>query len=502
MKNLLHEVENLISHQLPYTIVGKVIASKGNIYETFLPQATIGSNVLFECDNGESCLGEVVSIKEKICFCIPYLDLVGVNRQTKIYLQTNQSKINLTSDMLGKVLDYSGQSFNSSEILNQVDEIRSIYGQPLNPLDRVPIAEPLQLGVRSIDSFLTIGKGQRIAIMAGSGVGKSVLMGMIAKNTNADVNVIALIGERGREVLDFIQTELGEEGLKKSVVVVATSDSSPLLRVRAAYTATTIAEFFRDQGKDVMLMMDSVTRFAMASREISLSIGESPGPKGYAPSVFSKLPKLLERAGTKQGKGSITGIYTVLVEGGDFDEPIADAIRSISDGHIVLSRKLAEKGFYPAIDVLGSISRVMNKVVKREHLIIAHHLRDLMGVYKQSEDLINIGAYVKGVNPKLDKAVIIKDDLENYLKQDVSEYSDLETNFDAMVEIAKKAERAINPEIFKDQYGNIENSNGENKSAEISNSRNSNAMNLNTENSNKGSKIGSGFLSSNGQVKF
>jgi flagellum-specific ATP synthase len=340
-------------------------------------------------------------------------------------------------------MSYRGEKINHKHV-----QQRNLMGRPLNPLDRSPINESLELGVRSIDSFMTIGKGQRMAIMAGSGVGKSVLMGMIARNTKAQVNVIALIGERGREVLDFIQSDLGEEGLKRSVVIVATSDTSPLIRIKAAYTATTIAEYFRDQGQDVMLMMDSVTRFAMAAREISMSLGEPPGPKGYGPSVFGRLPKLLERAGTLQGKGSITGIYTVLVEGGDFDEPIADAIRSISDGHIVLSRKLAEKNFYPAIDVLGSLSRVMTKVVKREHLIVAAHLRDLMGVYKESEDLINMGAYVKGVNQKLDKAMVIKDDLQEFLKQDVHDSSDLDQCFDALVEIARKAEKAINPEIF------------------------------------------------------
>jgi flagellum-specific ATP synthase len=295
---------------------------------------------------------------------------------------------------------------------------------------------------------LTIGKGQRIAIMAGSGVGKSVLMGMIARNSVATVNVIALIGERGREVLDFIKDDLGEEGMKRSVIVTSTSDTSPLMRIKAAYTATTIAEYFRDQGHDVMFMMDSVTRFAMACREVSMSIGEPPGPKGYGPSVFAKLPKLLERMGTKKGAGSITGIYTVLVEGGDFDEPIVDAIRSIADGHIVLTRNLASKNYFPAIDVLQSISRVMNKVVKREHQVLSSHLRDLMSVYSQSEDLINLGAYSKGSNPKLDKAVAIKEDIDKFLKQDYQEKSDYESLFDLMVEIARKGERAVNPELF------------------------------------------------------
>jgi len=451
MKNLIQNILSNIGSHPPYEMVGKIISSRGTIYETYLPQATIGANVFFECDNKESSEGEVVALNDKFSFCIPYFELSGINRNTKIYLKDTQAKIQLTQDMLGKVLDYAGNSFNESEVLGNFNELRSIYGRPINPLERVPIVEPLQLGIKSIDSFMSVGKGQRIAIMAGSGVGKSVLMGMIARNTAADVNVIALIGERGREVLDFIKSDLGEEGLSRSVVIVATSDTSPLLRIKAAYTATTIAEYFRDQGKDVMLMMDSVTRFAMAAREISTGIGEPPGPKGYSPSVFSRLPKLLERAGTKVNAGSITGIYTVLVEGGDFDEPIADAIRSISDGHIILSRSMAQRGHYPAVDVLSSISRVMTKVVKREHQVISNHLRDLMGIYKQSEDLINIGAYVKGVNTKLDKAIIIKEDLDAFLKQEVGETCDFEGIFDAMVDIARKAEKEVNPEIFQEE---------------------------------------------------
>jgi flagellum-specific ATP synthase len=315
----------------------------------------------------------------------------------------------------------------------------------MNPLDRPPIREPLDVGIKSINSFITAGKGQRLAIMAGSGVGKSVLMGMVARNTTADINVIAMIGERGREVLEFIQSDLGEEGLARSVVIVATSDTSALIRMKAAYAATTIAEYFRDQSKDVLLMMDSITRFAMASREISLSSGEAPGPKGYSPSVFAKLPKLMERAGTKAGAGTITGIYTVLVEGGDMDEPIADAVRSISDGHIVLSRELAARNHYPAIDVLQSVSRVMPKVSTREHKIVASHLRDLMAAYKQSEDLITVGAYARGSNNKVDKAIAVIDDLNALLRQDVTEKLSINELFDLMLEIARKAERAVDP---------------------------------------------------------
>lgn len=451
MEAILQNLRKFTESRMPFQEVGKVLAGQGLVYQTHLPNASIGATVLFSCENGEESEGEVVSLNDKFCYCIPYLDLAGINRHTKIFLKSLQTQLNLSDEILGKVVDYAGNPLNPKEKLNYFSETRNIYGAPLSPLDRIPIHEPLQLGIKSIDGFITVGKGQRIAIMAGSGVGKSVLMGMIARNTSADINVIALIGERGREVLDFIQSDLGVEGLKRSVVIVATSDQSPLIRMRAAYTATTIAEYFRDKKNDVILMMDSVTRFAMASREVSMSIGEPPGPKGYSPSVFGRLPKLLERAGTKENSGSITGIYTVLVEGGDFDEPVSDAIRSISDGHILLSRNLAQKGFYPAVDVLASISRVMNKVVKREHIVIANHLRELMAVYKESEDLINIGAYVKGVNIKLDKAIIIKSDLEALLKQEVEESCELETLFDAMVNIARKAEKAVNPEIFNDK---------------------------------------------------
>jgi flagellum-specific ATP synthase len=342
--------------------------------------------------------------------------------------------------MLGRVIDFQGNPLDNKGPITGTFERRSIFGTPMNPLDRPPIREALDTGINSINCFITAGKGQRLAIMAGSGVGKSVLMGMIARNTNADINVIALIGERGREVLEFIQSDLGEEGLKRSVVVVATSDTSALIKTKAAYTATTIAEYFRDQGQDVLLMMDSITRFAMANREIALSTGEPPGQKGYTPSVFAKLPKLMERAGTKKGAGSITGIYTVLVEGGDMDEPIADAVRGISDGHIILSRQLAARNHYPAIDVLASISRVMPKVARKEHRIVASHLRDLLAAYKESEDLITVGAYARGSNQKVDKAIVIYDDLINLLRQQVEESFSIEELFDRMIDIARKAE--------------------------------------------------------------
>jgi flagellum-specific ATP synthase len=342
--------------------------------------------------------------------------------------------------MLGRIVDFQGEPIDGKGPIDHNFEMRSIFGEVLNPLDRPPIRQPLDTGVNAINSFITAGKGQRLAIMAGSGVGKSTLMGMIARNTTADINVIALIGERGREVLEFIESDLGPEGLKRSVIVVATSDKSPLIRAKAAYTATTIAEYFRDDNQDVILMMDSITRFAMANREIGMSAGEPPGQKGYGPSVFAKLPKLMERAGTKTDAGTITGIYTVLVEGGDMDEPIADAVRAIADGHIVLSRELAAKNHYPAIDVLESISRVMSKVVPREHQIVAGHLRNLLAAYKESEDLINVGAYAPGTNEKVDKAMIVYNDMLNLLQQRVEDSSTIDDIYDQMVEIARKGE--------------------------------------------------------------
>ncbi len=436
----LNQILRHIENKLPYEKIGKIIASRGMVYEASVPRAVLGSNVEFICENGERSLGEVVAIQGQNCMVMPYDEISGINSETRIHLKDIVTEINICAGMLGRVIDFQGKPLDNKGPIEGTFERRSIFGTPMNPLDRPPIREALDTGINSINCFITAGKGQRLAIMAGSGVGKSVLMGMIARNTNADINVIALIGERGREVLEFIQSDLGEEGLKRSVVVVATSDTSALIKTKAAYTATTIAEYFRDQGQDVLLMMDSITRFAMANREISLSTGEPPGQKGYTPSVFAKLPKLMERAGTKKGAGTITGIYTVLVEGGDMDEPIADAVRGISDGHIVLSRQLAARNHYPAIDVLGSISRVMPKVARKEHRIVASHLRDLLAAYKESEDLITVGAYARGSNAKVDKAIMIYDDLINLLRQQVEESFSIEELFDRMIDIARKAE--------------------------------------------------------------
>lgn len=430
----------------PYQNIGKVLASHGMLFEATLPRAVMGCCVEFLTQSGNSCLGEVVGINGDRCKVMPYDDLPGINSETKIYLKDLTTTLRISHGMLGRVVDFQGEPMDGKGPIEGPCEVRSIFGEPINPLDRPPIREPLDTGINAINSFITAGKGQRLAIMAGSGVGKSTLMGMIAQNTTADINVIALIGERGREVLEFIESDLGPEGLKRSVIVVATSDKSPLIRAKAAYTATTIAEYFRDAQNDVILMMDSITRFAMANREIGMSAGEPPGQKGYGPSVFAKLPKLMERAGTKRDSGTITGIYTVLVEGGDMDEPIADAVRAISDGHIVLSRELASRNHYPAIDVLESISRVMNKVVPREHTIVSGHLRDLLAAYKESEDLINVGAYSRGTNPKVDKAMLIYNDLLNLLQQRAEDPSNIDDTYDKMVDIARKGETEVEPE--------------------------------------------------------
>lgn len=441
----LEAIHKVYEYHSPYQKIGKVISNNGAVYEVNLSRAVIGANVEFVTEFGDSSLGEVVAIKGNRCLAMPYNELPGINSETRVYLKDLTTHIKIGQGHLGRVIDFQGNPIDDKGPIEGDMEIRSIFGEPINPLQRPPIAESLDTGIHAINCFMTAGKGQRLAIMAGSGVGKSVTMGMIAKNTSADINVIALIGERGREVIEFIQNDLGEEGLKRSVVIVATSDQSPLIRAKAAYTATTMAEYFRDQNQDVLFMMDSITRFAMAYREIGLNAGEPPGQKGYPPGVFARLPKLMERAGTKANCGSITGMYTVLVEGGDMDEPIADAVRAISDGHIILSRELAAKNQFPAVDILQSISRVMNKVVSREHRIVSSHLRDLLAAYKNNEDLINVGAYAPGSNPKVDKAISIYDDLMELMKQlqDMNEPLSIEDLFDNMVELARKAENSV-----------------------------------------------------------
>jgi flagellum-specific ATP synthase len=363
---------------------------------------------------------EIVGFRQKQVLLMPYGEVRGLRPRTRVVLNDRQALAPAGEALLGRVIDGLGRPLDGKGPLG-VKESRPLYASPLNPCTRRSISEALDVGIRAINGLLTLGKGQRLGIFAGSGVGKSTLMGMMARYTRSDVSVIGLIGERGREVKEFIERDLGPAGLARACVVAATSDTPPLVRLRGAYLATAIAEYFRDQGQDVILMLDSLTRFAMASREIGLAVGEPPTARGYTPSVFTQLPNLLERAGACQEKGSITGIYTVLVEGDDFLEPIADATRAILDGHIVLSRALADQGHYPAIDPLGSISRLMPQVSAPEHLKLREKLIKVLATYRHAEDLVNINAYVRGTNPEIDQALEKIGAINRYLHQDMDE---------------------------------------------------------------------------------
>jgi len=410
-------------------VIGLVIVSMG-------PNVALGEICKIVDRTGtEVCESEVVGFKDGKVLSIALGEVQKISPACEIIATRKSFRIGLSSQLLGRVLDGLGNPIDGKGKIESETEM-DIYADPPNPLERKRITKPLQTGVRAIDGLLTIGKGQRVGIFAGSGVGKSVTLGMIARNTNADVNVIMLRGERGREVREFIEKDLGEEGLKKSVVIVATSEKPALIRMKGAYIGTTIAEYFRNRGKNVVLMMDSVTRFAMAQREVGLTIGEPPTTKGYTPSVFAILPKLLERAGITE-KGSITGFYTVLVDGDDMNEPIADAVRSILDGHIVLNRKLANRGQYPAIDTLQSVSRVMPDIVDSDHYKRAMAFNEILATYKEAEELINIGAYVRGSNPQIDHALSKINDLRQYLKQDMNEkslYEDSVTHLKEIIE--------------------------------------------------------------------
>lgn len=404
---------------------GKVTEVTGLLIKGYLPGASMGSICqIFPANHEKTFFAEVVGFKDRSVLMMALTEMRGVALGSRIVLSRQVATVKVGNELLGRVLDGMGRPIDSKPELENLREA-PLYSEVRNPLKRRPIKDPLDLGIRAINGPLTVGQGQRVGIMAGSGVGKSVLLGMMARYTKADVNVIALVGERGRELREFIEQDLGPEGLKRSVIVVATSDQSPLLRMRAAFAATAIAEYFSSIGKNVLFMMDSCTRFAMAQREIGLSIGEPPATRGYTPSVFATLPKLLERAGSFENEGSITGLYTVLVEGDDMEDPIGDSVRSIVDGHIVLNRKMAQKGHFPAIDVLQSNSRVMRAVATPEHVKLAQKLREYLAVYRDAEDLINIGAYKPGSNPKIDKSIKIIDGLNDFLRQRVEDPSDM-----------------------------------------------------------------------------
>ncbi len=415
------------------TKYGKIVKVVGLTLESIGPEANINDVcVIVTQDKKHEIYAEVVGFKDSRVLLMPIGNIEGIGVGSMVYCTKDSFRVPVGDELLGKVLDGVGKSLDGEE-LNLVDSY-SVEAQPPDPMSREIISEVLPLGVKAIDGLITVGKGQRIGIFAGSGVGKSTLMGMIARNTKADINVIALIGERGREVREFIERDLGEEGMKRSVVVVATSDKPALVRNKAAKTATAIAEYFRDKGRDVLLMMDSLTRFSMAQREIGLATGEPPVSRGYPPSVYSQLPMLLERAGNSD-KGSITGIYTVLVDGDDFNEPITDAARGILDGHIMLSRKMAHKNHYPAIDVLQSISRVMSSITDKEHKKLAGKLKNVLATYADAEDLINIGAYKSGSNPEIDYAIQNIHAVNDFLMQDVDEKFTYEEVLEALKQL-------------------------------------------------------------------
>ncbi len=401
----------------PVRLHGKVTQVVGLVIEGYCPDTSVGAICEIKPVEGDPIPAEVVGFRNNKTLLMPLGELRGVGLDSLISVRRDNATLGVGPLMLGRVIDGLGNPIDDKGPIH-VEEEYPIYALPVNPMSRPPIRKPLDLGIRSINGLLTCGRGQRVGIMAGSGVGKSTLLGMIARYTEADVNVIALIGERGRELREFIEKDLQEQGLHKSVVVVATSDQPPLVRMRGAYIATTIAEYFKNQGKKVLLMMDSATRFAMAMREVGLAIGEPPTTKGYTPSVFAALPKLLERTGNFP-EGSITALYTVLVEGDDFNEPISDAMRSILDGHIVLSRDMAARNIYPPIDVLSSASRVMTDVASEEHLDLASKFKEVLATYRQSEDLINIGAYKAGSNTGIDYAVEHIKQMQSFMKQAV-----------------------------------------------------------------------------------
>ncbi len=401
-----------------YKRLGKVVNVVGLTIESLGPDASLNDLCKISIDEEEDkyVLAEVVGFRNNRTLLMPCDNTEGIGFGCIVENLGYPLSVSVGEEMLGQCLDGLGRPTDGSTIKTAISY--PVEAMPPDPMDRIIIDTPLPLGVKAVDGIMTIGKGQRIGIFAGSGVGKSTLLGMFARNTKADINVIALIGERGREVREFIERDMGEEGMKRSIVVVATSDKPALMRKKAALTATAIAEYFRDQGKDVLLMMDSLTRFSMAQREIGLASGEPPVTRGYPPSVYAEMPKLLERAGNSD-KGSITGLYTVLVDGDDFNEPITDTARGILDGHIMLNRRLAHKNHYPAIDILQSISRCMSQIATKEHKALAGKLKNVLATYNEAEDLINIGAYKSGANPSIDYAIEKIDSVNEYLCQDV-----------------------------------------------------------------------------------
>jgi flagellum-specific ATP synthase len=419
----IHEIDfdkylKRVEASVPVRPEGRISKVVGLVAEGDSLGLSVGSLCLIKSEHDKEIKAEVIGFKENKALLMPYGDIRGIGPGSRIIPLADAPVVKVGDELLGRVIDGMENIIDGKEELDLTQEY-PLYGKPLNPMDRKQIREPVDVGVKAVNTMMTLGRGQRVCIMAGSGVGKSMLMGMMTKHTDADVIVIGLIGERGREVKDFINETLGEKGLKKAVVVAATSDSPPLVRMRGAYVATAIAEYFRDQNKNVLLLVDSITRFAMSSRDVGLAAGEPPTSRGYTPSFFVQIPILLERAGYVESSGSITGIYTVLVEGDDINDPVGDTVRSIVDGHIVLSRELANKGHYPAIDVLASISRVMRDVTDKEHIELRDKAVAIISTYKNAEDMITIGAYVDGSDPKIDRAKKYMPAINKFLCQDI-----------------------------------------------------------------------------------
>jgi flagellum-specific ATP synthase len=435
--DLIEKIANISSYQQ----YGRVKRVAGLMVESQGPDCSVGDICYIypsEKKSDKKIQAEVVGFRDEMVILMPFTHLSEIAPGSLVESEGKPLEIKVGSPLIGKVVDPLGMPMDGSVLPRGLPSIATEQ-EPPNPLKRPPISECLEVGVRAIDSLLTVGKGQRVGIFAGSGVGKSTLLGMIARNTKADLNVIGLIGERGREVREFVERDLGPEGLARSIVVAATSDQPALMRIKGAYTATSIAEYFRDKGLNVMLLMDSVTRVAMAQREIGLATGEPPATKGYTPSVFAILPRLLERTGTSEN-GTITAFYTVLVDGDDMNEPIADTVRGILDGHIVLDRSLANKGQFPAIHVLKSISRLMNTLATEDHKRAATKIREMLSTYLKNEDLLNIGAYKKGSSEDIDRAIDYYPKIVSFLKQETNETISMEESIRSLIQLAEKGD--------------------------------------------------------------
>lgn len=421
----MDSIQAAIKRADPVIQTGRVTRASGVIIEATLPSMAVGKTCSIAVDHQRSVTAQVVGFNGNTALLMPFDSMQGIRSGAAVIPQGGTEMIPVGDALLGRVLDANLKPMDNgpTPFLN---EKTAVHGRVPIAMERKRILSPISMGIRAIDAFLTVGEGQRVGIFSGAGVGKSVLLGMLARNANADVIILGLVGERGREVREFVEKDLGEEGLARSIVVVATSDEAPLMRIRAALSATALAEHYRKKGKKVLLLLDSLTRVAMAQREIGLAIGEPPTSKGYPPSVFALLPKLLERAGRDSGNGSITALYTVLMEGDDLNDPVADAAKSILDGHFVLSRKLANSGHFPALDILASISRVMNDLVSPEHQSLARKARAILSTYQEASDLIDVGAYKPGSNQKIDQAMLLYEPLNKILRQTEQECNTLE----------------------------------------------------------------------------